>query len=640
MILNSQEFFPRLLILGTLAGTLWLYGCSGSGDPANTPGPQEEMVPVVVDSILADSSVAEAAPDTVRSLPEPEPLPLDWPSRTLASMSLRQKVGQMMMPFVLGDYAPEGTPSHQRVLTMIEDQEIGGLIVSVGSPGEVALKLNDFQQHSRHPLLVAADLETGAGYRMRGAVFMPGGTELGGATDFPSLMALGAIGDPQLAYDMGRITAEEARAVGIHVPFAPVLDVNNNPDNPIINVRSLGEDPHQVALLGAALTRGIQEHGGIATGKHFPGHGDTETDSHLDLPVIRVSRARMDSVELVPFRAAIDAGLGGMMTAHVAVPELNGGSERDPATLSSDILTDLLRDELEFDGLVFTDAMDMFAIDRRFSRAEAAVRAVEAGADVLLMVPDVEAAIVGLVEAVEEGRISEERIDQSVLRLLRAKESLGLHEDREVDPRAVGRVVGIPENEAAAREIAERSITLLKNDRDLLPLLGTRNARVLSVTYGSRTNFLQGRYFNRRLRATYARLRTAAIHRDSEESEYREIMTRAAGSQLVVVSTYVTVVSYSGTVALPDELSRFIEELAARRIPHVVVSFGNPYLIREFPNAQAYLLGWSDAAVSQRAAADALFGDRAITGRMPTAVPPLFGIGDGIQLPAKSQGGP
>jgi beta-N-acetylhexosaminidase len=639
MILNSIESSSRLLVLGMLAGTSWLLGCSGSGDPGNGPGPQEEAVPVVVDSLPSDASVAEATPDTVELLPEPEPIPQDWPSRTLASMSLRQKVGQMMMPFVLGDYAPEGTPSHERVLTMIEDQEIGGLIVSVGSPGEVALKLNDFQRHSRHPLLVAADLETGAGYRMRGAVYMPGGTELGGATDFPSLMALGAIGDPDLAYEMGRITAQEARAVGIHVPFAPVLDVNNNPDNPIINVRSLGEDPNQVALLGAALTRGIQDHGGIATGKHFPGHGDTETDSHLDLPVIRVSRARMDSVELVPFRAAIDAGLGGMMTAHVAVPELNGGSERDPATLSSDVLTDLLRDELDFDGLVFTDAMDMFAIDRRFSRAEAAVRAVEAGADVLLMVPDVEAAIVGLVEAVETGRIPEARIDDSVMRLLRVKESLGLPEDREVDPRAVTRVVGIPENEAAAREIAERSITLLKNDRDLLPLLGTRNARVLSVTYGSRTNFLQGRYFNRRLRATYARLRTASLHRESEESEYREIMTRAAGSQLVVVSTYVTVVSYSGTVALPEELSEFIEELAARRIPHVVVSFGNPYLIREFPNAQAYLLGWSDAAVSQRAAADALFGDRAILGRMPTAVPPLYGIGDGIQLPAKADGG-
>jgi beta-N-acetylhexosaminidase len=638
MILNSIESSSRLLVLGMLAGTSWLLGCSGSGDPGNGPGPQEEAVPVVVDSLPSDASVAEATPDTVELLPEPEPIPQDWPSRTLASMSLRQKVGQMMMPFVLGDYAPEGTPSHERVLTMIEDQEIGGLIVSVGSPGEVALKLNDFQRHSRHPLLVAADLETGAGYRMRGAVYMPGGTELGGATDFPSLMALGAIGDPDLAYEMGRITAQEARAVGIHVPFAPVLDVNNNPDNPIINVRSLGEDPNQVALLGAALTRGIQDYGGIATGKHFPGHGDTETDSHLDLPVIRVSRARMDSVELVPFRAAIDAGLGGMMTAHVAVPELNGGSERDPATLSSDVLTDLLRDELDFDGLVFTDAMDMFAIDRRFSRAEAVVRAVEAGADVLLMVPDVEAAIVGLVEAVETGRIPEARIDDSVMRLLRVKESLGLPEDREVDPRAVTRVVGIPENEAAAREIAERSITLLKNDRDLLPLLGTRNARVLSVTYGSRTNFLQGRYFNRRLRATYARLRTASLHRESEESEYREIMTRAAGSQLVVVSTYVTVVSYSGTVALPEELSEFIEELAARRIPHVVVSFGNPYLIREFPNAQAYLLGWSDAAVSQRAAADALFGDRAILGRMPTAVPPLYGIGDGIQLPAKADG--
>jgi beta-N-acetylhexosaminidase len=642
MTLKEIVLPTRLLLLATVAGSVWLYGCSGSGTPVDSPAPVDEAAPqpaetLSEDSLQAASAPPEVAPDTTPPVEPPEDLPQDWASRTLRSMTLRQKVGQMMMPFVLGDYAPEGSPSHERVLTMITDNEIGGLIVSVGSPGEVALKLNDFQRHSRHPLLVSADLETGAGYRMRGAVFMPAGTELGGATDFPSLMALGAVGDPSLAYQMGRITATEARAVGIHVPFAPVLDVNNNPDNPIINVRSLGEEPDQVARLGAALVRGIQDYGGIATGKHFPGHGDTETDSHLDLPVIRVSRARMDSVEFVPFRAAIEAGLGGMMTAHVAVPELNGGSERDPATLSTEVLTDILRGEMGFDGLLFTDAMDMFAIDRRFSRAEAAVRAVEAGADVLLMVPDVGAAVEGLVEAIEGGRIPVERIDASVLRLLRVKESLGLHESREVDPGGVPRTVGIPEHEAVAREIAEGSITLLKNDRDILPLLGTRNARVLSVTYGSRTNFLQGRYFNRRLRQTYARLRTAGLHRDSPESDYEEIMTRAAGSQLVVVSTYVTVVSYSGTVALPEELSDFIRELAARRIPHVVVSFGNPYLIREFPEAQAYMLAWSDAAVSQRAAADALFGDREIKGRMPTAVPPLFEIGDGIQLPPKGE---
>ena len=201
-----------------------------------------------------------------------------WVERTLTGLTLRQKVGQLIMPWVLGDFAPEGSPSHDRILEYIEDQGIGGVIMSVGSPTEVAAKLNDFQAHSNIPLLVAADLETGAGFRMRGAVQMPGTIELGGATDFPSLMAVGATADPQLAYEMGRITAREARGVGIHIPFAPVLDVNNNPDNPIINVRSFGENPEDVADLGAAFVRGVQEHGAIATGKHFPGHGDTETD--------------------------------------------------------------------------------------------------------------------------------------------------------------------------------------------------------------------------------------------------------------------------------------------------------------------------------------------------------------------------
>ncbi len=349
-----------------------------------------------------------------------------WADSVLSTLTLAEKAGQLLMPWMLGDFAPEGSSGRVRISEMVDDLGVGGIIVSVGSPTEVAVKLNQLQTSAKVPLLVAADLERGAGFRFNGAVYLPGPISLGGATEFPSLMAVGATGDEELAMEMGRITGMEARALGVHVPFAPVLDVNNNPDNPIINVRSFGEVPSAVARLGTAFVTGVQEAGGIATGKHFPGHGDTKTDSHLDLPLINVSRERMDSVELLPFQAAIDGGMGGIMTAHLSLPVLTG-EERLPTTLSREVLTVLLREEMGFDGLIFTDAMDMYAIDRRYGREEAAVRALEAGADIILMPPSPEAARDGIVSAVEEGRLSEERLDASVLRILRAKEAMGLH---------------------------------------------------------------------------------------------------------------------------------------------------------------------------------------------------------------------
>jgi len=559
-----------------------------------------------------------------------------WAQRTLGGMTLREKVGQLIMPWVLGDFAPEGTPGYDRIVGMIRDQKVGGVLMSVGSPIEVAAKLNDLQRLSTVPLLVASDLESGAGFRLRGAVQMPGAIELGGATDFPSQMAVGATGEVGLAYEMGRVTAEEARAVGIHVPFAPVLDVNNNPDNPIINVRSFGADPEQVARMGVAFVRGVQEHGAIATGKHFPGHGDTETDSHLALPVIRYGPARLDSVELRPFRAAIDAGMGGVMTAHIAVPALNGGNG-DPSTLSSHVLTDLLRGRLGFRGLIFTDAMDMRAISRRYRSGEAAVRAVEAGADVVVMPASIKDAARGLVDAVCSGRITEKRIDASVRRILHAKEALGLAERSTVDLTEIPRKVGTPEHLAVADEIARKSITLLRNGRHLLPLRGTRSARVLSVTYRRTSDVLAGRYFNRRLRDTYPRLVTANLERDAAEAVYRGVLRQARRSQLVVVGIYVTAVSYSGTIAVSQDLVDFIRSLRRIGVPHIVVSFGNPYLVRSFPDIQAYMLAWSGSEASQRAAARALFGEFALSGHTPTAIPPLFEIGAGISLPAKER---
>lgn len=620
-------------MVGTV-GVLTLAACgilAGSG----------EVVPPVEPGVgrgqPSPHPALESAFDSVTAAQAEVLPPLDrssWAERTLEEMTLEEKAGQLIMPWVLGDFAPEGSPSHERVFSFIDEHKIGGIIMSVGTPFDVAAKLNDLQGHSEIPLLVAADLETGAGFRMRGAIHMPSAIDLGGATDFPSLMAVGATGREHLAYEMGRITAVEARAVGIHVPFAPVLDVNNNPDNPIINVRSFGEDPERVSKMGVAFMRGVQEHGAIATGKHFPGHGDTEIDSHVALPVIRHDRARMDSVELRPFQEAIDAGMGAIMTAHISVPSLNGGV-REPSTLSPLVLTNVLRDQMGFEGLIFTDAMDMSAISRRYDSGEAAVRAVEAGADVILMPASVEGAIKGIVEAVRLGRIRESRLDESVLRLLETKEELGLHKNRLVAIQEIQERVGVPAHIAVAEQIAESSITLLKNDRGLLPLAGTRSARVLSVSYRRTSDILAGRFFNRALRGTYPRLTTVEIGADADPAAYDRIKRRARDQALVVVSTYVTAVSYAGGVAIPDELVDFIEHLRRVGVPHVVVSFGNPYLISAFPDVQAYLLAWSGSEVSQRAAAKALLGQLEIVGRVPTRIPPLFEIGDGLRIPMK-----
>ena len=625
-----------LLKISGWSAIVVLFSCGSP--PQSIPAPAvPEQSPVEVPT----QEVEEAQPTT--ELPPIGPALIAqtedeaWVERTLSGLTLRQKVGQLIMPWVLGDFAPEGSPSHDRILEYIEDQGIGGVIMSVGSPTEVAAKLNDFQAHSNIPLIVAADLETGAGFRMRGAVQMPGTIELGGATDFPSLMAVGATADPQLAYEMGRITAREARAVGIHIPFAPVLDVNNNPDNPIINVRSFGENPEEVAGLGAAFVRGVQENGAIATGKHFPGHGDTETDSHLGLPAIPHSRARMDSVELFPFRHAIEAGMGAVMTAHISVPSLDGGVG-DPSTLSSAVLTDLLRGEMEFDGLLFTDAMDMSAISRGYGAEEASVRAIEAGADVILMPPSVERAVEGIAAAVESGRIDASRIDASVRRILETKKQMGLDRDRAVQIDQIGQVVGIPAHTQVAAEIAERSITLLHNGGNLLPLLGTRSARVMSVSFRRTSDVLAGRYFNARLRQTYPRLTTAGLDVDSGPALYESLLRQARQQALVILSTYVTAFSQSGSLALPEEVVDFAGQLTEIGVPHIVVSFGNPYLITELPDVRAYMLAWSGSEVSQTAAAQALFGEIEISGRVPTRIPPLYEMGDGIMIPKKLTG--
>jgi len=575
-----------------------------------------------------------SAQDTNPPESEPEaaaPAAFPWADRTLSELSLRQKVGQLLMPQVPGGFTPHGSEEDVKILDAIERHRIGGVIVTSGTPVEAAVMLNRLQMRSDLPLLVGADLETGAGFRFDGVVRVPGNVDLGGATTLPSLMAIGATGETDYAYQAGFITGREALAMGIHMPFAPVLDVNNNPNNPVINIRSFGEDPESVARLGLAFTRGVQEAGAVATGKHFPGHGDTETDSHVALPVIRGERDRLDEIELRPFREVIDGGIGAIMSAHVSVPALTG-DVGTPSTLSPRVLNNLLREELGFDGLIVTDAMDMAGVNRRLARGEAEVRALEAGADILLMPRNLDAAVTAIMQAVQSGRISESRLNASVSRVLRLKETLGLADQRTVPIERVHENVGVPEHLAMAEEIAERSITVLKNDGPVLPLRGSRSAEVLSLTYRRESDIQAGDAFNREMRRTYRRLRSVDLWANTDPAVYPGLKVRARASALVVVSVYVNSVGAGGSLSVSSGFADLLQDLSNSGTPYVVISFGNPYLLRDFPSAPAYMLAWGGSESSQRAAARGLFAHIEVRGRSPTRIPPLFDVGAGITI--------
>ena len=542
-------------------------------------------------------------------------------------MTLRQKVAQMVWPFMLGDYVSTDAPGWTQLEDLVTHEEVGGFIVSVGSPLDVATKVNALQRASRAPLLFSADFETGVGFRVRAGYFVPNAIDLGGATVFPLQMALGAARDTALAYEVGRVTAVEGRALGIHVSFGPVLDVNNNPANPVIGARSFSEDAHLTARLGAALVRGVQQHGMLATGKHFPGHGDTETNSHLSLSMVTASRARLDSVEFVPFRAAIDAGVGAIMTYHGILPALD--SSGVPATLSPRVLTGLLRGSLDYHGVLITDAMDMAGVLRQFGASEAAVRAVAAGADVLLMPTDVPGTIDAVVAGVRDGRYAEERIDASVRRLLDLKRRFGLDRSRFVSLDSVRAIVGDTAHLALARHVAERGVVLVKDSLRSVPVAASRTARVLSVTYARRAELGAGVAFNAEMRHGFDSLRTEFVSADEATPDFERLLHVADSSDVTVVSSYVNISSTTAMAGAPRAFVDFVARLVARGTRPILVSFGTPYLLQQAPSVPAYLIAWGPSQVSQQAAARGLLGSNPISGTLPISIPPFAVFGGG-----------
>ena len=576
-----------------------------------------------------------------------------WADSVLATMSIRDKAAQMVWVWTLGDYTAIDAPAYTNIERIVRDNQLGGVIVSVGGPLDIAVKTNALQRAVKIPLLVGADLETGAAFRARGGWFLPNAIELGGATSFPYQMGIGATRDTMLAYEMGRVTAMEGRAMGIHFAFAPVLDVNNNPGNPVISSRSFGEDPALVGRLGAALVRGIQSNGMLATGKHFPGHGDTDQNSHLELARVTASRARLDSVELRPFREAIKAGVRGIMTFHGDLPALD--TTHTAATLSAKVMTDLLRTEMGFKGILVTDALDMNGVLGKMTMGEATQRAVVAGNDVLLMPTDVRIAIQAVVDGVAAGRFTEARINESVKKLLMTKHELGLHRNRLVDIEAVRNSVGTAANVASAREAAAKAITLVHDSLNLVPFRMPAASRVVSITITPRVDLSAGVSFDAELKGAYAQLLSLTL---SPETVFDKTAGAAAGgtgtyqsnpepallpasvdnaiklargADMVIVSSYIGASTNTATMAPTRGVAELITGLRSAGTRVVLVSFLNPYLALGLPRTDAHLIAWSPWTLSQRAAARAMLGKAPITGLLPITIPGVAKYGAGIR---------
>jgi beta-N-acetylhexosaminidase len=569
-----------------------------------------------------------------------QPLTSDtrWVDSTLDRMTLEEKVGQLFVIDFVALYSHERSENYTRIKEQIEKYHVGGVILAGGSVYDIAIILNDLQRTSKTPLVVAADLEAGLGFWHPWHFVKGRAPDLpkfisGGGTVFPGNMALGATRSEMYAYDVGRTTAEEARAVGIQWVLAPVVDVNNNPKNPIINTRSFGEDPESVAKLGAAFIRGCQEAGAMATAKHFPGHGDTEEDSHMKLPVLGFDLAHLESVELVPYERAIAAGLKSVMSSHIALPKLD--PSRRPATLSGPILTGLLRERLKFDGIIVTDGLTMQGIADRYSAGQAALLAIEAGADCLLVCPDIEAAFTSLVSAVKNGKLSEARIDSSVKRILSAKAWLGLDKNRFVDVSRIEKVVGSPASEAIARQISRDAITLLENKKRAVPISRDKDARIGVVVLSDVSDRELGRDFISSLKGKYKNVSVVYLNRSTGAGVVKEALLNARSNDVTLLPTFVSIGSWKGPLGLPNPVKRFLRHVASMRRPVIAISFGDPYILSEMPEPSAALCAYSGIRSMQLAVSEALGGEIDIKGKLPVTIPSRFKRGDGIELKSR-----
>jgi beta-N-acetylhexosaminidase len=605
------------------------------------------------------------SPALAKTKYQPQPVHLDrdgekWAAKILRKMSVEEKVGQLFMIWTRAQFLNVNSLDYAQLRDTMNKYHVGSFAMTVryeppflyrSEPLEAAQLLNRLQSDSKLPLLIAADFELGVSNRLHGT------------TAFPNAMAIGATGRADYAESFGRITGLEARAIGVHWNFFPVADVNSNPENPIINTRSFGEDPQQVGDLVSAYIRGAHSSGLLTTAKHFPGHGDTATDSHLGLAQVSGDRPRLDSVELPPFRKAIEAGVDSVMVAHVTVPALDP-KPNTVATVSSQIVTGLLRHDLHFSGIIVTDALDMAALTRLYAAdiGREAVDAFKAGNDVLLIPPDLDAANRAMLAAVRSGEIPEARLDESVLKILKVKASLRLHKARLVDLAALDTAVGRTENIAAGQQMADDAVTLARQNGAVLPLnalplkkAGTaagalpyqtvvevRN-HLLAIVFSDDVRLEAGRVLERQIKTRVPDANV--IYTDPQFSGVLadSILRAATEADKIVVAVYASPTAgkmvkgeggVQNSVSLPEESANLLQQiLKTSAAKTMVMAMGNPYLAKDFPEVQNYLCTFSAAQVSEASAVKALFGEIEIRGHLPVTIPGVAARGEGIAQP-------
>ena len=604
---------------------------------------------------------------------QPGPVHLDkagekWAQRSLKKMTLEQKIGQMFMIWSRAEFLNVNSPEHIHLRDTMRKYHLGGFGLTVeyedgflykNEPLEAAMVTNQLQSDSEFPLIFAADFERGLGMR------------LNEVTGFPHAMAFGAADNLDYARQSGRITAMEARAIGVQWNWFPDTDVNSNPDNPVINTRSFGEDPTRVGQMAAAYIEGAHEYGMLTTAKHFPGHGDTDTDSHLSVPLVTGDRKRLDTVELPPFEAAIKAGVDAVLVAHVLVPALDS-DPKHVASISPTIVTGLLQQQMGFHGLVVTDALQMDGLMKLFpeggpaASGRAAVEAVKAGNDVLLIPADLDAAYNGVLNAVRSGEIPESRIDESVLKILRAKASVGLNKAQVVDINAVNQIVAKPESLQAAQKIADSAVTLVRNNKQVLPLAGSHpgtnaaasayhsaeetrgRALVLIFTDDSRSD--AGRLLDEEVRRRIPDARVMYVDIRTAVGLTQPVMDAVEKAQKIIVAIYEVPVSGKVVPGTPgDGNSTAVQSSSATLLQKVlqaaagktvVAAMGSPYVVSQFPEIQTYLCTFSNMHVSEISAVKAMFGEIPMAGHMPVTIPNIAVRGAGLNSPAqRSLGG-
>ena len=555
-----------------------------------------------------------------------------WVERTLASMTLEEKVGQLFVADLVAIYSHKQSPNYRYAMEMVQRYHVGAFILAGGTLSDIALMTNTLQREAKIPLLINSDLESGLTYYTPWWWAHGRMSELprfisGGGTGFPAMMAFGATNDPNLAYEFGVAMAREARAVGINWTNSPVADVNNNPNNSIINTRSFGEDPAQVAKFVAANVRGLQDGGMIATLKHFPGHGDTEEDTHMKLPILPFDEKRLHAVEFVSFKAGIAAGTKAVMTAHLALPQID--PTKRPATLSYPVITGLLRNRLGFQGLAVTDGMPMQGITDHYGADEAAVLAIEAGVDAILVPAEFVKAYDGVLAAVQTGRISRPRLDDSVRRILAVKSWLGLDRSRLVDIEKISDLVAAPETEALADKISNASVTLLRHQNHLLPLPANTRLKIIAVSEESYPEF--GRELQRQLESQLAAVSLTHLSNQSSR-ELIEQTARSDDADVIVLGVYLSIGAWKGKPTFSLALQDFFAQIGALPKPVITVAFGDPYVIGKLPETAVMMTPYNGAKVGERAIAKAILGKIDITGKLPVTIPGKYKIGAGIQL--------